>query len=113
MVSISFRMVQSMHLPQPVVTSETFLRTTQLASSTHSLNAYRYHPDLRFIPQLVPEHRRNETAAVIEVEEYYRISKSKEKVEAGTLDPEQDDGKHSPGLPTDITFCNLNNILSR
>ena len=102
-----------MHLLQLEATSEAFLRTTQLASSAHSLNAYRYHPDLRFIPQLVPEHRRNETAAVIEVEEYYRISKSKEKVEAGTLDPEQDDGKHSPGFPTDIAFCNLKNILFR
>ena len=97
MESISFRMVQYMHLPQLMATNKAFLKTTP----------YRYHSDLRFIPQLVPKQHRNERAAVIEVEEYHRIFKSKETVEAGTLDPEQDDGKHSPGFPTDITFYNL------
>lgn len=57
---------------------------------------HRHHPDLRYVPSLVPEHRRNETAAVIEVEEYYRISKNREKVDAGTLDPDQDDGRLLP-----------------
>ena len=107
MVFISFRMVQYMRLPQLMATNKAFLKTTPLASSTHSPNTYRYHSDLRFIPQLVPKQHRNERAAVIEVEEYHRIFKSKEKAEAGTLDPEQDDGKHSPGFPTDITFYNL------
>ncbi|KAK7683355.1 hypothetical protein QCA50_013617 [Cerrena zonata] len=61
-----------------------------------STGGSRYHPDLRYVPYLVPEHRRNETAKVIEVEEYHRISKNKEKVEAGTLDPDQDEDDDSP-----------------
>ncbi|CAL1715555.1 unnamed protein product [Somion occarium] len=54
-------------------------------------SGYRYRPDLRYAPSLVPEHRLNETAQVIEVEEYSRIAKNKEKLEAGTLDLDQDD----------------------
>lgn len=54
--------------------------------------AFSRHIDLRDIPSLVPEAYINDTAHAIEAELLARVMKLKEKIDAGTLDQDLDNG---------------------
>lgn len=61
---------------------------------------YSQSRDLRTLPSLVPESRRNDTARVIEAELSARMARLKEKIETGAIDQDalNDSGVCPPSL---------------
>ncbi|KAI0351865.1 hypothetical protein OH77DRAFT_1486589 [Trametes cingulata] len=60
--------------------------------------------DMRELPALVPERFRNESARAVEMELSTRISKLKEKIEAGTYDQDTSDDDDSPKTKCSFRF---------
>lgn len=58
--------------------------------------------DIRTLPLLVPESRRNDTARVIEAELSARMARLKEKIEMGSIDQ---DALNDPGTPSATLQC--------